>query len=365
MVTAKDIKITLDDLSKSGGKFLVGDIVSGKLKIDIPGKLAVWRIELRMGDQKATVGNDIELKRGTNFIPFTFPKPLDNFDFKGKGFNIDHNLEIKLFPSRIRNERTGDAYLRDFSGATSGFSAQGFNVNLLGFKQVTIPFSVLRGDARYQIPARRISLNGKDRSWWLFLMGLLFTSVMFVPNTAYFPWFMLLCFLPFLYILEGDYVGRHLFGHLLAEVRTDHKGFPHLHLEPRGAGEEFLDARIGFRIRQTIGVGDDAQSSEIFKKSVLIRDTAIRTGKYFRVPLPFPAGKLPATYRHDYKNIEWDFYLEYPRTRGKNIRFRIPVKVSLAQLNQIPLPEQGETFDDVLELEPLREKQLNRRENGR
>lgn len=355
MVTAKDIKITLDDLSKEGGKFLVGDVVSGKLKIEIPGKLAVWRIELRMGDQKATIGNDIELKPGTNFIPFNFPKPLDNFDFKGSSFNIDHHLQVKLYPSRIRNERTGDAYLRDFGGSTFGISNS-------GFKEKTFRFSVLRGDARYKILARQLPLNGKDRSWRLILLAILLGSSLMIPVENPIPLVVLLAFIPVLYFLEGDYVGRHLFGHLLAEIRTDHKGFPHLHLEPRGAGEEFLDARIGFRIKQRFGVGEDAQSSELFKKSVRIRDAAVRIGKHFRVPLPFPSGKLPSTYDHFNKSIEWEFYLEYPRKWGKNIRFRIPVKVGLAQPNQIPLPEEGEALDEVLELEPLRDKQLNRRE---
>ncbi|SEQ93944.1 hypothetical protein [Neolewinella agarilytica] len=353
MVTAKDIKITLDDLSKADGEFLVGDIVSGQLRIDIPGKLAVWRIELRMGDQKTTIGNDLELKAGTNYLPFVFAKPLDNFDFKGPGFSIDHKLEVRLFPSRIRNEKSGDAYLRDFGGTTYGLST-------FGFKEEIFPFTVSRGDARYRIAGRQILLNGKDRSWWLFLMAILFASSMLMPDASYVPLIILLGFLPFLYMLEGDYVGRHLFGHLLAEIRTDHKGFPHLHLEPRGAGEEFLDAWIGFRIREVIGAGDDILTTDLFKKNVRIRDAAVRVGKHFRVPLPFPLGTLPATYRQFPNSIEWEFYLEYPRKRGKNIQFRIPVDVAFARPE--PFIESEIDEDDFLELEPLQEKQLHQRE---
>lgn len=358
MVTAKDINISLTDLSKEGGKFLVGDMVGGQLKIKVPGKLAVWRIELKMGDQKLTVANDQVLKRGINFIPFSFPKPLDNFDYKKGSFRIDHNLEVKLFPSRIKNELSGDRYLREFGGATYGLSTA-------GFKQKSFHFSVLRGDARYKIPARQLLLNGKDRSWWLILLAILFGSSMLIPVDNPIPLIVLLAFLPILYLLEGDYLGRHLFGHLLAEIRTDHKGYPHLHLEPRGAGEEFLDARIRLQIKAVLGVGDDISTTKLFDKSVSIRNHATRIGKHFRVPLPFPPGDLPASYSHQLQRIEWVFYLEYYRKWGKNIKFRIPVKVGLAQPDQIPLPEEDDALDDVLELVPLREKQLNRQENDR
>jgi len=264
---------------------------------------------------------------------------------------------VKLFPSRIRNEKSGDLYLRDFGGPT------------FGFKQKTIPLSVLRGDARYKIPARQLVLNGKDRSWWLVLLAILLGSSLLIPEANPIPWVILLAFIPVLYILEGDYVGRHLFGHLLAEIRTDHKGIPHLHLEPRGAGEEFLDANIGFQIKEKIQTGDNVTSKTLFDKTVSIRRKAVRMGKHFRVPLPFPPGDLPASYRsqrYGLRTIDWEVFLEYPRKWGKNIKFQIPVKVSLAPPEQIPLPEEDdESFDDVLELEPLREKQLNRKSNDR